>query len=162
MSVVLPNTPVGLLALALEALDDVALSVFRGPLCGIEHRVLWYGGRSWRHAPSGDPGLEREWSGAVAASRVLPPIDASSDLKKFLALTSGLRWMVVTVFAAKDEIAASLSLSAASERGIQALKGLDDSRVQTGDYASEMQTHSRCRLTAAQPGGISSEYHVLH
>ncbi|KAH9255027.1 hypothetical protein BASA81_006972 [Batrachochytrium salamandrivorans] len=29
MSVVLPNTPVSLLALALEALDDVALSVFR-------------------------------------------------------------------------------------------------------------------------------------
>ncbi|KAH6572945.1 hypothetical protein BASA62_003177 [Batrachochytrium salamandrivorans] len=29
MSVVLPNTPVGLLALALEALDDISLSVFR-------------------------------------------------------------------------------------------------------------------------------------
>ncbi|KAH9252384.1 hypothetical protein BASA81_009669 [Batrachochytrium salamandrivorans] len=68
MSVVLPNTPVGFLALALEALDDIALSVFRGPLCGIEHRVLWYGGRSWRHAPSGDPGLEREWSGAIGVT----------------------------------------------------------------------------------------------
>ncbi|KAH6594355.1 hypothetical protein BASA50_006603 [Batrachochytrium salamandrivorans] len=31
----------------------------------IIHRVLWYGGRSWIHAPSGDPGLEREWSGAI-------------------------------------------------------------------------------------------------
>ncbi|KAH9273363.1 hypothetical protein BASA83_004365 [Batrachochytrium salamandrivorans] len=63
MSVVLPNTPVSLLALALEALDDSFVVGLQGPLCGIEHRVLWYGDRSWRHAPSGDPVLEREWSG---------------------------------------------------------------------------------------------------
>ncbi|KAH6599412.1 hypothetical protein BASA61_002574 [Batrachochytrium salamandrivorans] len=70
MSVVLPNTPVGLLALALEALDDVCVVGLQGPLCGIEHRVLWYGGRSWRHAPSGDPGLEREWSEDMISKRL--------------------------------------------------------------------------------------------
>ncbi|KAH9250154.1 hypothetical protein BASA81_012032 [Batrachochytrium salamandrivorans] len=70
MSVVLPNTPVGLLALALEALDDVSLSVFGDRYAESSTVVLWYGGRSWRHVPSGDPGLEREWSGGMISRRL--------------------------------------------------------------------------------------------
>ncbi|KAH9247280.1 hypothetical protein BASA81_015122 [Batrachochytrium salamandrivorans] len=58
----LPNTPVSLLALALKALDDVALSVFRDRYAKSSTVFCGTGGRSWIHVPSGDPGLEREWS----------------------------------------------------------------------------------------------------
>ncbi|KAH9256166.1 hypothetical protein BASA81_005660 [Batrachochytrium salamandrivorans] len=70
MSVVLPNTPVSLLALALEALDDIALSVFGDRYAESSTVFCGSGGRSWRHAPSGDPVLEREWSEDMISKRL--------------------------------------------------------------------------------------------
>ncbi|KAH9273660.1 hypothetical protein BASA83_003993 [Batrachochytrium salamandrivorans] len=68
MSVVLSNAPIGLLALALEALDDIALSVFRDRYA--ESSTVFCGTAvdlgDMLH--SGDPVLEREWSGAIGVT----------------------------------------------------------------------------------------------
>ncbi|KAH9252573.1 hypothetical protein BASA81_009442 [Batrachochytrium salamandrivorans] len=112
MSVVLPNTPVGLLALALEALDDVALSVFRDRYA--ESSTVFCG-------TAVDLG---DMLPSVAASRVLPPIDASRDLKEVPCFD------VRTALDGRDRLyskrrdSSELILVCCFGRGIQALKDL--------------------------------------